>query len=262
MRTAGQRVCDYTIGAPKTTSTLTASLEQSIIWAGNVADESTAGQSYTETDMDYYVPCVTGAPPNNETAGMSTWIGLGGNNSTQDMIQVGVSAYQSNSFLLYQVFVENTSTRNGNNTAPHNIFTLNRGDHVYVKAWNGNCMYLQRLSDGKNTGNQCFGPYNDGQSAQAIAERSSQETYFANFGTVTFYGVGITDNGSYLGMNQVPHHYDQVYDCRAWLIIGLACGTYGSTALATVGPIQNDPGNPPYDQYAVTWHNYGTPWPN
>jgi Peptidase A4 family len=259
VRNASKRVCDYTIGASRTISPFTASPAQSLIWAGYVADESVSGQNYTEADMDYFVPCVTGTPPNNDPAGMATWIGLGGY-ATINMIQVGVSAYQSHDFLIYQAFVENTG---GTDTGPHNIFPLNCGDHVYVKVWNGHCMYLQRLNDGKNTGNQCYGPNNDGQSAQAIAERSGMQPYFAKFGTVTFKGVGITDNGVYRPMgyhpNQVPHFYYQVYNCIRW--VGQQCSLFASTPLATVGPIQDDPGNPPYDKYAVTWNGYGTPWP-
>lgn len=258
VRTAGQRVCDYTIGAPlPRVAPLSAQLESSIIWAGNVADESTSGQHYTEADMDYQVPCIGGTPPDNDPAGMATWIGLGGNTlQSPSLVQVGVSAYQSHTFQIYQAFVENTG---GTDTAPHNIFPLSCADHVYVKVWGGNCMYLQRLSDGKNTGNQCYGPNNDGQSAEAIAERSKSEQYFANFGTVTFHGVGITDNGSYLGMDGLPHDYYQVYNCAHW--ISDSCTSYYGTPLATVGPIQSDPGDVPYDKYAVTWQSYGIRWP-
>lgn len=259
VRNAGERVCDYTIGASRSVSALTASPAQSAIWAGYVVDESVKGQSYTEADMDYFVPCISGTPPNNGEAGMATWIGLGGR-ATINMIQVGVSAYQSNSFLIYQAFVENTG---GTDTGPHNIFPLNCGDHVYVQVRNGNCMYLQRLNDGKNTGNQCYGPSHDNQSAQAIAERSSMQPYFANFGTVTFKGVGITDNAVYRPMgyhpNQVPHYSVEIYQCQWNLDI---CGGYDPTPLATVGPIQDDPGNTPFDKYAVTWHGYGTPAPS
>jgi hypothetical protein len=256
VRNAGERVCDYTIGASSTISPLSASPSQSTIWAGNVADESVTGQNYTEADMDFYVPCISGIPPKNDDAGMATWIGLGGH-ATKNMIQVGVRAAETSGINIYQVFVENTG---GTDNGQHIMFGLSCGQHVYVKVWNGNCMYLQWLGNGENTGNQCYGPNNDGQSAEAIAERSSIDPYFANFGTVTLYGVGITDNGSYLGMNQVPHFYYQVYNCSRW--VGRSCSVFETTALATVGPIQNDPGNPPYDQYAVTWHGYGTPWPS
>jgi hypothetical protein len=208
--------------------------------------------------MDYFVPCITGTPPLNGAAGMSTWIGLGGVATAIYMIQAGVSAYQSNSFLIYQAFVENTG---GTDAGPHNFFPLNCGNHVYVKVWAGHCMHVQRLNDGLNTGNQCYGPNNDGQSAEAIAERSHTEPYFANFGTVTFKGVGITDNGVYRPMgyhpNQVPHDYNNAYDCNHW--VSDQCLLFSSTRLAFVGPIQDNPGNPPYDMYAVTWEGYGAP---
>ena len=261
VRNARERVCDYTIGAPVTVpgAIPPAQMYKNVFWGGNFADESVSGQNYTEADMDYYVPCVTGTPPGNELAGMSTWIGLGGSMfaSQPSMIQVGATAYQSHEFLLYQSFVENTG---GTDVGQHKLFPLNCGDHLFVMVWGGNCMYLDRLNDGKNTGDQCYGPPNDGQSAEAIAERSHFESYFADFGTVTFYGVGLRDNGSYLGMNQVPHDYNNVYDCNHW-VSGDNCTLFSNTRLAYVGPINPDPGDKPYDEYAVTWQGYGSPLP-
>lgn len=63
-------------------------------WAGNYADESTPGQTYTEADMDYFVPCIVGTPPGEASAAMGAFIGLGGANTSGPLVQTGTADFQ------------------------------------------------------------------------------------------------------------------------------------------------------------------------
>lgn len=67
--------------------------------------------------------------------------------------------------------------------------------------------------------------------------------------------MGITDNGSYKAMNQVPHGYAVMRGCARHDPL-LNCRSYTSTVVASVGPILDDPGDVPYDKYTVYWQNY------
>ena len=92
--------------------------------------------------------------------------------------------------------------------------------------------------------------------------------YLANFGSVTFDGVGVTNSsGTYQGIGLYPHFYAQLYQCHL-ASDGETClhnsdGSLTSPGalLASVGPISNDPNDWPYTQvkYTVTWHATGTP---
>ncbi|HEX5441193.1 MAG TPA: hypothetical protein VFW76_09935, partial [Ktedonobacterales bacterium] len=230
VRAAGERVCDYTIGDSQIGVSPSWVLIHNANWAGYVADESYAGQNYTEADMDYYVPCITGAPPdpdNPGTAVMGAWIGLGGNNGVGPLIQAGTLDFQNWDPIhgyqpLYQAFVENTGPDPNNPDPPHYSFTMSCNTQVYVEVWGGNCMWVLDLDNrGLNT-QQCYGQPASNQSAEAMVERNlcSCYPYFAHFfdpssstSTITFHGVGITDNGGYKAMYQVPHNKDQIYDC-------------------------------------------------
>ena len=188
---------------------------------------------------------------------MAAWIGLGGKYSL-NLVQAGTYASQDYDTVhgwhtTYTTFVENTG---GSDYMAHYFFAVSCGTHLYIKAWDNSsngCMYVQRISDGVNTGVQCYGPKSDEESAEAIVERDElNHPYFADFGTVTFYGVGITDHGSYKAMSALPHDYNTMWQCDA---INPCPPDFKSTELASVGSILNDPGDPPYDQYSVTWLN-------
>jgi hypothetical protein len=254
VRGAGERVCDYTVGAERWTSE-----QNSFNWAGNFADESTGGQVYTEADLDYYVSCIGAVAPNGQSADYAAWVGLGGV-YTGNLVQTGTAGFQKFNSIngwqnTYWTWVENL----GNNSDPgaHYLFAVNCGDHMYVKAWDSGstgCMYIMRIRDGKNSGNQCYGPKSDEQSGEAIVEQNYQYPNLARFGSETFYGVGITDHGGYYGVNNLPHDYSNMFECQPISNFPL-CTRYGDQ-LAWTGPIQNDPGDVPYDQYAVNWSNY------
>jgi hypothetical protein len=259
VRAAGKRVCDYTVGTGHW------GYFYNSIWGGYVADESSPGQNYTEADMDYYVPCITGTPPSPAgSAVMGAWIGLGGNTGVP-LVQAGTVDFQNWDPIhgyqnLYQAFVENTGTDVQNPDPPRYFFTMSCPTHIYVKVWGGDCMYVLDINNGVNTGDQCYGVSADNQSAEAIVERNKNVVdypYFTDFSSATFHGVGITDNSSYKAMNQVPHDYTEPRDCLA------AHGSCSRTSLTgwgnpleTVGSIQNDPNDVPYDQYTVTWKLY------
>ena len=116
-------------------------------------------------------------------------------------------------------------------------------------------MYLLDIDNGLNTSNQCYLPVANIQSAEAIVELNPCPCYpnFADFTSVTFHGVGITNNGSYKAMYQAPHDKAQIYDCLQYR--DGVCIQY-SAPYATVGDIQSDPNDIPYDKYSVTWQHY------
>ncbi len=123
------------------------------------------------------------------------------------------------------------------------------------------CMYVQRISDGMNM-YECssINPASDGQSAEAIVEKdyNTGYPYFPQFGSQTFFGVGFTDAGNYKGFLSGGVSTDQVnqWYCTIFSTITGNCISYGEQ-LASVGSVQNDPGDNPYDEYAVTWLNRG-----
>ncbi len=251
VRAAGRRVCDYTVSNQQFTSELA-----SWNWAGNKADESTPGQVYTEADMDYFVSCINPTPPyHNQPAVYGAWIGLGGENRTATLIQAGTAGFQQYAngwYTTYYAFVEDTG---GLDTDVHYVFPVNCNDHMYVSVWDSGssgCMYIQRISDGENSGDQCYGPSSSEHQGEAIVEFNRENPNFANFGSETFYGVGITDNGGYYGVNNLPHDYNNMHSCSPNPSKYPTCVTYGRY-IATTGPIQYDPGDVPYDQYAVNW---------
>lgn len=88
VRGAGKRICDYT------TSSDHWGLSYTQNRAGNYADESTPGQTYTEADMDYFVPCIVGTPPGEASAAMGAFIGLGGANTSGPLVQTGTADFQ------------------------------------------------------------------------------------------------------------------------------------------------------------------------
>ncbi|MGH2487273.1 MAG: hypothetical protein ACRDHE_14795 [Ktedonobacterales bacterium] len=116
-------------------------------------------------------------------------------------------------------------------------------------------MYLQDTDNGLNTGDQCYGPAADSTSAEAIVERNLNYSYFVDFSSITFLGVGISDNGNYLPMKQAPNDYYETADCLNQK--GYNCLQW-SVPYDTVGPIVYDAGDTPYDEYAINWKIYTT----
>lgn len=256
VRSAGKRVCSY-----RTSSDQYTTETNNTAWAGNQADESTSGQVYTETDLDYYVACINTNTPPDGGAMYSAWAGLGGNHSGVPLVQTGFAGFREFSSLngwqnYYYTWVENTTAGGsfGTDTSADYLFGVNCGDHMFVKAWNTStqgCVYIERINDGINSGDWC-GNKGDQGSAEAIVEfKSSIQPDFADFGTETFYGVGITDNGVYHSMGNVPHDYYNIYKCDQG---GLVCGVWGPE-WGDTGPITSDPGDPPGDKYTITRTN-------
>jgi hypothetical protein len=99
-----------------------------------------------------------------------------------------------------------------------NMMQLSCGDHMYAKVWKPNNMFLLDINTGVSNQVQ-WGPANNTpHTAEFIVERAfnnvtGHEYPLARFGSVTFYGVGITYGGQYLGMNQVPHDFSHMYYC-------------------------------------------------
>lgn len=260
VRSAGHRVCDYIASNDSY-----ATEYNSWNWDGNYADQDVGGQVYTEADVNYYVSCITGTPPaNTGNAVYGAWVGLGGVLGSRALVQAGTAGWQIYNSVngwqtSYWTFVENT---HASDSGAHYMFPVSCGDYLWVKVWDSGstgCMYIQRIRDGENTGNQCYGPKSDELTGEAIVEFNYSQTNFAKFGSETFYGVGITDScncgyNGYKPMSGLPHDYNNLYECQP---IGNfpVCSRFGDR-LAWTGSINSDPGDPPYDQYTIYWQNY------
>jgi hypothetical protein len=259
VRGAGKSDCSYVVGAAKTFAQYS-----NPAWTGDVADESKSGQHYTETDMDFFVSCITGSAPNGASAEEVPWIGLGGYYYGGNLIQAGVDAVETGSSATYRVWVENLAASD-----PDPIyfdgFNLTCGTHLYVKAWDSGSLgrlFVMRISDGYNTRNQCYGPKSDEQSAEAIVEYPSKghpnfangDPYFADFQPQVFRGVGITDNGYYDAMNQVPYDSAVAFElCTLSNHTWINCKGDQLASVGPIGPVSNDA---PGDQYTVYWQHY------
>jgi hypothetical protein len=101
---------------------------------------------------------------------------------------------------------------------------------------------------------------------KAVVERTNDGWALANFGSVTFHGVGMTDNGVYrpmggpsngygafcgYGNGAAPHDHAIMYatvdDVSPWKGHG--------DILANVDPIAADCGDVPYDQLTIRWQH-------
>lgn len=233
------------------------------MWGGKVADQNCGSQgqgiacqdfthSYIETDIDYYVSCPSYTPQVTNSASASAWAGLGGTAGYYELQQVGTQvSYVQDGGGNYSVGVHGWFEYVGNagteNEQPI-LMSILCGDRMFAKVYGGNCYDLIDLSDHNNTFNYCNGHYASTQSAELILERNggyNNQTnpvgifYGAN---TTWYGAGVTDtdsNPTYIGYGTVQHDYENAY-------LG---GAASNDEVLSTGPIQNDPGDPPYDQW-------------
>ena len=265
VRTAGRRICDYTRSTEQFVT------GQNPNWGGYAANEPATHQTYTEADMDYYVPCMANEIPPNNNSGLqpgaieASWIGIGGYNNGKGggvLVQAGTADWMAYDPIhgwqaTYITFFEDTGA---SNVHANYSFSVNCGNHLYVKAWDSGsqgCMYIQRISDGVNSGTQCLNAKSDENSAEAIVEYNYSRQDFAKFGSQTFYGVGFTDNGSYKGFLTSGVSYAVAVPYYCTFFTGFSCknNVYGDQ-LAAVGGISYDAGDVPYDEYTVYWKNW------
>ncbi len=232
-------------------------------WAGKIADFNCVmanpsspnlgcndfSHDYVETDSDFWVSCggtTSALQPNgtNPSATYGEWAGLGG--LASNLQQAGVSmdyypAAGNSSVTTVWPFYEEVPPQ----TSEQVIFslpTINCGSHIYVKIWGGNCKEIIDL-DQNYSWAQCDGPSAGWNSAELITENAAAG---ANEGVpsgiaTTFHGAGVTDNDetpSYVGYGTVQHDYANAY--------------LGGVKALNPGPIQNDPGDVPYDKYTVS----------
>jgi|GEM_PF-2354989 len=260
-------------------------------WSGYAADQSQGNHNYTEIDVDYYVPCVN--TPYSTLQDKSEWIGLGGARPTPTatysgtpLVQTGTDVqdlYISNQGWVrtYWAWTENTLATAADDpiygSNEKRLFAINCGDHMYAKVYSGactktnsqpgnicGCTYIQRLNDGSNGGTQCYGPPPSPQSAETIVERSPAAASLADFGTMTFHGVGITDTGTtwpgYRRMDELPNQRITMYGCKSFVEVDCAVDhnfnqVVNGHVLAWPTNITNDPGDVPYDQLSVVYNN-------
>lgn len=231
----------------------------SSIWAGKVDDQncvSTTGNLscddgshwYTETDTDYYINCPSVTSQIAANATMGEWAGLGGVGYYSELQQGGIavdySTYGAVVVVTLYAFYEwvgpwgTTSARYLNF-----LYGLDCGDHMYTKVYNGNCVVIINLTHNW-TWSGCNGPAATTNTAELILERAGSNGVPYGSDT-TFYGAGATDtyeNPSYVTYGSQQHDYFNVYNPEV---------VASANKMLNTGPIQNDSGDPPYDQYTV-----------
>lgn len=225
-------------------------------WTGNVADEYECGaykpnngfacpvgtpNTYTEADSDYYVPQLYNPGNCWPTCVSSYWVGLGGTGSNTQLVQAGVEGdYTLGSYNIYP-WIEYQGSPYAENPQSVNVPGIGMGTHVYTRI-----TYPGTYEIG-NIDTQQFYTWSDNvsatrDSAEFIVEKNNNGDGLEKFSTFYFYGVGVTTQNGYYAMNNVPHDYTVAY----WQ-------NNGVNQLTNIGSINNDPGDYPYDEYAITW---------
>ena len=232
------------------------------IWGGKVADQNCGSQgqgiscqdfthNYIETDTDYYVHCPSYTPQITHTASVAAWAGLGGTAGYYELQQDGTQvSYVQDGGGTYSVGVHAWYEYFGNSGSEGEqpiAMTVLCGDHMFAKVYGGNCYDVIDLSDHNNTFNWCNGPVASTQSAELILERDGGSVGGVPVGVfygadTTWYGAGLTDTDwspDYIGYGTAQHDYMNAY----------LDGTLSGDLMISTGPIQNDPGDVPYDQW-------------
>jgi len=243
------------------------------IWTGKVADQNCGSQpgnqiscndythDYSEIDTDYYVNCPV-YTPQLTGAGLSyfgsasEWVGLGGLTGAYELQQAGIemTLLVNTSLGVYNNvsgFYEYVGDAGGDGPHTFQIYPA-CGDHVYSSVYSNNCYNVGDLTN-NHWFSTCAGPWASDQSAEAILERNGDTQTIQDVGqpygtTTTFYGVGVTDlyrsGTQYISMGTAQHDYENAL--------------LDHVQVADTGPVQNDPGDPPYDQYTLTiWNPCG-----
>ncbi len=251
------------------------------LWAGNVADQNCASNpsngpacqdgthNYLETDADYYVECPEYTSQIYSTASDAAWVGLGGIDHNHELNQVGTAVSYTQgtgsnfnySVLAFWEFVGAAGTV-GERQVTINLQPVTascprggQGDHMFAEmsddaGWG--VYWLEDLTQGWDF--QYTDPFDPGPSttsAEQILEDVNGGNGYGSFlnANTTFYGAGVTDtkhSPNYIGYNTAQHDYQSVY---------FGGTTYPTDVVLNPGPIVNDPGDSPYDQYTVTVFN-------
>jgi hypothetical protein len=248
----------HTITSTKAKATPLTSEFDSTYWDGNVADQtcglgcSDNSYTYTETDADWYVPCITINTSMVEWGDSSQWLGIGGTGGYNDqLVQDGSDSEQTGwlsgdtSYDQWYEYVGTFGTIDPVEVDLGPNFTkIGCGVHVYSKVYgNPQCYELGDINT-DHYYTKCTGPEGNQATAEGIVERNGQANGWglAQFNSATFYGFGITEAvAGYQPMNNLHHDYLNM--------------VWNGGSLATTGPIQNDPGDIPYDKWTVTWHS-------
>ena len=99
------------------------------IWAGYMEQSSSA---FTSIAGSFTVPTVLGTPTNS----VSPWVGIGGWNGDDDLIQAGVSAIGGNGSTSYEAWWETVgSIGSSQDLPPQDQFEATPGDTVNVNIW-------------------------------------------------------------------------------------------------------------------------------
>ncbi|HLY29907.1 MAG TPA: hypothetical protein VKQ36_02655 [Ktedonobacterales bacterium] len=229
-------------------------------WAGKVADYNcvaTQGIScndgshaYIETDSDYYASCESYTSQVKSFSNVGIWSGLGGVGNGSVLEQDGVSLQYVNlgggfGAQRTEAFYESVPG-NGANYLNLAEWPMACGDHMYTKEYQGDCSVIIDLDVGW-TWDYCTGPSAWVNSAELIVENAGQVDGYGvpNGVDPTFYGAGVTDefeSPSYNGYGTQQHDYFNDY----------MDGFASNDKVLNTGPIHNDPGDVPYDEYTVS----------
>ncbi|HEU5343950.1 MAG TPA: G1 family glutamic endopeptidase [Ktedonobacterales bacterium] len=227
---------------------------ENAIWGGYVADENncpTIGMGcaagtpnyYTEADTDWYVPTVVWPGNCIPLCNSSFWVGLGGARSQDELIQTGVADNLICSNLcalqLYP-WIEWVGDAGTVDPIEVNVPGIHWTTHVYSAVWASNYYELGNLDTGLYYG-WTEGPAAAENSAEFIAEDVNQQG-FVDFGSITFYGMGVTTQSGYHPVTGVPYDKEVIY----W-------HNDGVDQLIWDNAIASDPGDYPYDESTLDW---------
>ena len=129
-----------------------------------------------------------------------------------------------------------------------------QGDHLFAEVYTDygqGSYWLKNLNQGWNFNyTPPTGPDPSTNSAEQVLEVVNGDKGYGSYlnASTTFYGAGVTDtkhNPNYIAYSTAQHDYESVYHGGS---------TYPTDVVLNPGPIVNDPGDPPYDQYLSLIH--------
>ena len=166
------------------------------VWASK--NTSYPSMRFTEISADWNVPATHNCQNNYSIA---TWVGIGGDDSTTDIIQAGVESFWNSAYGCAVKFVyENAPSHD---TAPIPFFGVSEGDSVYVDvsyapSTNQATYFVEDTTKGTTTSLTESNIQYQGNSAEAVLENPNgihgyiSTVNFSNFLVSASYSAGTT----------------------------------------------------------------------